>query len=758
MRVFWWTALILLIFISAGQSISGRHSDPDNGLQKVWIFFSDKEPAFEYTTVQTAGRIGIKPRAISRRQKQNPPSLIDWYDFPVNTKYLHALKKAGIEHKHCSRWLNAVSAYITNEQKAALAKLPFVKKTATVSKFHRKHPASSGNNDFYLPKRMNYSLDYGQSLTQNEMLHIPKLHDLGITGRNVLILMLDTGFNYLIHSTFAFLQVVDEYDFINDDPVTQNEIEQDNVTQHNHGTQTLATIAGYQPGQMIGPAFDAKYLLAKTEDVSDETIVEEDNWVAGLEWGERYGADIASSSLGYNDWYAYSDLDGQTAITTIAADIAVGKGMVVINAMGNEGNYAGSIVAPADGERVIAVGAVTSNNSLTSFSSTGPTWDQRIKPDVVAMGSRVRTVSPNSVGAFTSENGTSYSCPQIAGVAALLLSAQPELTPLQVRAALRATADRAKNPDNEYGWGLVNAWEAALFHGLIFSNQPSVDTGRPGYKTIRIQVYSKAGIKPNQVFIHFSQPNQAYKAVTMQVSHERNEFYTTFRINEYGEQVQFYFTAEDSTGDLRQHPWDAPATLFTTEGGIKDDPTIPTTFKLYQNYPNPFQTTTVIQYHIPEESYVDLSVYNLRQQRVKVLIQGNKKAGSYFTIWNGLNSQGQTVAAGTYCLWLQAKGFKAAKFIEFIPGELLGQNHPNPFNQQTQIEYSLPQDSYVALKVYNCGGQLVNTMVDAHQPGGKHQITWKGINNYNKILPSGIYFYVLCTDGLYITRKMTILR
>jgi subtilisin family serine protease len=217
-------------------------------------------------------------------------------------------------------------------------------------------------------------------------------------------------------------------------------------------------------------------MLGKTEIGNEEIQIEEDHWVAGVEWAERNGADIVSSSLGYIDWYTWEDMDGETAVTTRHADMAVQRGVLVVNSAGNEGRYQApnTLIAPADGKFVLAIGAVDLNNSRVAFSSYGPTFDGRIKPDLAALGTGVRIASPSSATAFSSASGTSFSCPLVAGVAALLLSADPGLDPFQLTRALRSTASQAGSPDNLLGWGIVNAGAALDY---ITGAEPADDFG-----------------------------------------------------------------------------------------------------------------------------------------------------------------------------------------------------------------------------------------------------------------------------------------
>lgn len=229
-------------------------------------------------------------------------------------------------------------------------------------------------------------------------------------------------------------------------------------------------------GVIRGVAYECKFLLAKTEILDEEIIAEEDQYVAALEWGEALGADVASSSLGYLDWYTYDDMDGETAITTQAVDYAVGLGLVCVTAMGNEGNsnwyY---MIAPADADSVIAVGAVDSLGQIASFSSHGPTFDGRIKPEVVARGVATFAAGTGSPTSFISANGTSLSTPLVAGASALLLQAHPNWTPMMVREALMMTANSATSPNNDYGFGLIDVMAALDYNFGVVPGDINLD-------------------------------------------------------------------------------------------------------------------------------------------------------------------------------------------------------------------------------------------------------------------------------------------
>jgi subtilisin family serine protease len=241
----------------------------------------------------------------------------------------------------------------------------------------------------------------------------------------------------------------------------------------NHGTQTLGTIGGYFPGELIGPAYGASYILGKTENTEWERHIEEDDWVAGAEWADDLGADIISSSLGYRyefdqgeEGYTSDDMDGETAIVTKGANIAASRGILIVNSAGNEGPASppgNTIIAPADSPNVIAAGAVDPRGIRVDFSSMGPRADGRIKPDVMAQGSNVYTVEVGGSNIYDSVAGTSFSCPLTAGVAALILEINPTWTNVDILDALKITANNSSSPNNQYGWGIVDAYGAAFY-------------------------------------------------------------------------------------------------------------------------------------------------------------------------------------------------------------------------------------------------------------------------------------------------------
>ena len=438
---------------------------------RVWIYLSDKNGS---TSVE------LSEKTVLRRAKNGVYENNLWYDLTVSLKYINQLSSLGINVINESRWLNAVSALCSKSDLITIANLSFVDQIKPVVGYKR---TSSFEYPDISPDSRDF--DYGNALEQIEQINVHVLHEQGFTGDGVRILVMDTGFS-LTHNSLLGINVVEEWDVIKNDQLTADETDEEvAVNQDYHGTAVLSTIASNASGEFMGVAFDAEFLLAKTEDVSQEVQLEEDNYVAGLEWGEENGADVVSTSLGYLDWYEYSDMDGNTAVTTIAVDIAVSLGVVCVTAAGNSGSSSWYyIIAPADADSVISVGAVDDNDIIATFSSHGPTSDGRTKPEVCARGRQTWCVNPNSNTNYSRLSGTSLACPLVAGAAALIIQARPRWSAMEVREAMMMTASNADNPDNTYGYGILNAVEA-INYGATSKND-NADYLPSDYDLIRV--------------------------------------------------------------------------------------------------------------------------------------------------------------------------------------------------------------------------------------------------------------------------------
>jgi len=646
--------IFFLGYIFISQSLSQTKDQ-----NKYWIFFKDKGPQrLEKMSERTAAsNLGISPRAWKRRSKVDKPELIDNLDVPVYEGYLQGIEKMGLIPVAFSRWLNAVSVMADPEMIKKIKSLTFVKRIQPVASFTRKPPEPG---EIAKPKSQQapgeHTYDYGPSFDQNNQIRIPEVHDLGLDGKGVLIGMIDSGFDYQGKKVFSHLGIVGEYDFYWDDSTTadqENDPSYPDVSllldQDSHGTQTLSVIGGFWEGYLIGPAFGASFMLAKTEWLAEERRIEEDHWVEAIEWMEREGVDIVSSSLGYGVFvddgfsYSYEDLDGNTCVTTVAADIAAAKGVLVVNSAGNR-DFWEYVNSPADGDSVIAVGAVDFTGERMGFSSIGPTYDGRTKPDVMAMGGSVIVTDPITLDAISGNSGTSFSCPLVAGVCALVLQAHPELGPMQVRKALRETADRAQNPDNFYGWGLVDAYEAVFYHGMVFTNFTSVDLIEEDRQGLDVTILWKYGIDSNEVYLQYKMiGGSSFTSLKMEsVPSENNVYRAVISGSLNVSDFEFYVG-----------PVGAPEVLYEGPTSIHSpQKNIDKTFELSQNYPNPFNGHTYFPLILTRKAQVTMHIYNIVGQRVKTIYSGMLNKGVYNRVfgWDGTDQKGITVTSGIYIL------------------------------------------------------------------------------------------------------------
>jgi subtilisin family serine protease len=627
---------------------------------KYWVYFTDKGIKSSQYLNSSSAQYDIQniseyitPKALARRGKvRDKDHLLDESDLPLHEHYIQKIIECGAILVQKSRWLNAASFIITPEINKKIISLPFVSKIEPVKVLKgRLENSIVAESALSLCKGAIY--DYGISYNQLNMSNIIQLHDARITGRGVLIGMLDSGYRWKLHEALQSRHVLAEYDFIFKDNNTANE-QNDPEIEDSHGTATFSVLGSYKPGYLIGAAFDADFLLAKTEYDSTEFQTEEDYWAAGIEWLEGMGADIVSSSLGYDlfdDGTGYfwenGDFNGQTSITSRAATRAARLGVVVCTSMGNEGNgdgVMGTMTTPADADSIISVGAVQFNGRLAVFSSTGPTNDDRIKPDVVAPGVNIyhaRVPGPDTYGY---SQGTSFSTPLTAGAAALLLSVRPDLTPIEVRDALRSSAapiDTGASrpvPNNFTGWGLIDAFNTAASVGPVFSNKPFVDLSA-GEIFLSTFVFSKNGVNPDSTILFFSVgTDPSWKNIRMTLD-SAVKFPTSGRYAallpamQSGTPVRFYITARDSTNRSYTSPSQIYFPYWTYYYGsenVNETPQLPTDFVLEQNFPNPFNSGTWIQYSIPRKEHASLKVYNIIGQLVAVLLDGSREVGGSF--------------------------------------------------------------------------------------------------------------------------------
>lgn len=466
-------------------------ADKVSGNVRVWVFFADKglaDDAERDAALQAVEQTYPERALLRRALRRSEAGLVDERDIPVCQRYINDLVESGATLRVASPWLNAVSVDVPAERLTQIAGLPAVRAIEPVRKGIRQSvvPAvevTRSNN--IAPRDV-----YGYSSAQLAQITVTNMHAAGYAGAGVIVGILDTGFNRT-HVAFNqpghVVNVLAEYDFVNGDNNAAPEAG-DDPDQMMHGTLILGCIGAYLPNTLVGGAYDASFVLAKTEDVTQEVPVEEDNYVAGLQFLEAHGADLATSSLGYIDWYTQADLDGATAVTTIAVNTATDNGLICLTAAGNAGNdgnpATSSLIAPADALRVLTCGAADVNGALTSFSSDGPTADGRVKPEVLACGYHTYTVYPYDTTSIAYASGTSLSTPLVAAAVACLLQQHPTWGVAQVRKALMLTANTyvstgTFDPLFARGYGVINTFAAGQQPGCLgdFNGDGHIDLG-----------------------------------------------------------------------------------------------------------------------------------------------------------------------------------------------------------------------------------------------------------------------------------------
>jgi len=431
--------LTLLLIIGIYSSLNAHKAD-----KYYWIEFTDKENTnFNLSNPS----IFLSQKAIDRRQKQNIP--LDITDLPINNLYIQKIKSYGVNVKNTIKWLNGIIVTTTDETIIEeISFEPFVKniikysieKSVKKNKFEKSYDNTNSENY--------------PSLIHNGQL----IHEKGYTGKDVTITIIDAGF-YKVDKLPAFESAIKEnriiatYDFVRN--------KTDVYSEDTHGMQVLSLIAANKPDILRGSAPDANFVLLRSEDKFTETPIEELYWVDAAEFADSIGTDIISSSLGYSTFdnergnHFYNELNGKTTIISKAAELASKKGILVVVSAGNEGNDEwGYITPPADAAGILTVGSIDKDLTISPFSSYGPTYDGRVKPDVLSIGSNVKVQNYN--GTLTSSSGTSFSTPTIAGLAACLWQANPNLSNTELIKTIIESSCHYQKPGKQFGYGIPN--------------------------------------------------------------------------------------------------------------------------------------------------------------------------------------------------------------------------------------------------------------------------------------------------------------
>lgn len=448
------------------------------------MLFSNTEAQFNRHIVKFKDKAGtpftfsnpsayLSDRSITRRIKYNLS--LDSTDLPITPRYLDSIRSVpNVTLLNKSKWLNQVAIFTTDP--AALTKInsfPFVQSVnpiaPRVTPFNAPSPKFNNEtieqlNNPIIVRTQQTNINYGQTFNQVHIHNGEFLHERGFQGEGMIISVLDGGFQtYKTNPAFDSIrinnQVIGEWNFVSNATNTD--------AFSGHGMNCLSTIAANRPGIMVGTAPHAKFWLFVTEDVFSEYPIEEQNWAAAAEHSDSTGADVISSSLGYQDFdnpvfdHLYPDRNGNISIVTRAADYAAKKGMIVMNSAGNYGALSDQrkyISCPADGDSVVAVGAVTTSGTIASFSSWGPNSAGKIKPNIVSVGQG--TIVANGAGNPSAGSGTSFSNPNIAGLITCLWGAFPEFSNMKIIDAVQRSSHKFANPDDRFGYGIPDMRKA----------------------------------------------------------------------------------------------------------------------------------------------------------------------------------------------------------------------------------------------------------------------------------------------------------
>ncbi len=502
--------IILIVMILIAYSVRSQ-------TQEALVFLADKENV----AASIADPISILTQdAIDRKQMHDVA--IDERDVPVTESYITTLKsQPGITVHSKSKWMNA--AYVSGSQAQIenLLNLAFVTEVEFMDPDLNLFPEPIPVPDKFELENMQGRVvyDYGAAANQIEMLAGDFLHEQDFSGEGMVIAVLDSGFPN-IGGIPAFADMISEnrllgtFDFVLDQTTIGGS--------HTHGTKVLSDMAGFMEGQFVGTAPKASYYLFRTEDAGSEKPVEEAYWLEALERADSLGVDVVNTSLGYQDFdnsnydHSYSDLDGQTTLGARAANHAFEKGMLLVTSAGNDGGGFTFVATPADAFGVLTVGAVDSSGNYASFSSIGPTVDGRVKPDIMAQGASAVVVDTN--GNITTNSGTSFSSPIMAGAVTCLWQSRPEARNYQVMQIVRESASLFNNPTAEMGYGIPNfedAYNAIQILGIqqafldsnfaIYPN-PVIDTFIISFpkevNSAEIYIYSVSGKLIRKTVIH----------------------------------------------------------------------------------------------------------------------------------------------------------------------------------------------------------------------------------------------------------------
>lgn len=614
----------------------------------------------------------LTERALRRRAKVLPQNaLVSTADLPIYEEYRTAILNVGAEIRQASRWLNTVMIFTDSVTYQRVKELPFVDSVLAVRALPRddnpigKHVVVNGDAEGTGNGSCITSL-YGLSDRQNRAVRIDAAHVTGFAGEGVLVGVLDAGFDWRSHNGLKNAHVIAEWDFVNNDGNTADEPDQ--TPSESHGTLVMSIIGGWLEGTLIGGAPRAEFALAKTEDVAGERHVEEDNFVAGLEWLEALGADITTASLGYTTFddpendHAYEELNGHTAVASRGINEATRLGVVCLAAAGNEFTSYRYVSVPAEADSALAVAALDTVGNVAGFSSRGfgsgfaNGAPERIKPDIAAPGVKVYGATASQANGVVAQQGTSLATPIAAAATAILLSARPDLRPWEVRNVFYETSKQAQQPDTAVGHGMIDVNNALsyLSRERILAGEPKLLSWKgslsaaawiiaDGTEEITAWKQSVEGPRLRLTLRNIRTGKSIYQDGPQPVNGPA-QWLIPSGVNELGmlpgDSIEVVISMTSNQTELRRTVLCATDALALPISTMCYELPLPTT-SLAVARPNPFYEGTRIEFALDKHAMVSLDVFNVLGERVRQLISAQETdAGFHSILLNPANLPG----------------------------------------------------------------------------------------------------------------------
>tara|TARA_B100001173_G_scaffold12447_1_gene10580 strand:+ start:1877 stop:3445 length:1569 start_codon:yes stop_codon:yes gene_type:complete len=427
-----WLSFLFTISLYSGLSQSELH---------YLITFENKSSEYSISAPEEY----LSTKSINRRVAYQVD--IDSTDLPINSNYIDSVKHLSLTLQAKSKWHNCIVVSCNSATtKDTLETYSFIKSVELIG-------------EITLQKKFSIKLDYGSNETQIQAINLNFGHNLGYTGKEVEIAIIDAGFsgfstNNYFDSLFINNRIKSTYDFVKNKEV--------NYTTHFHGTYVASILGANISGSYIGTAPEAKYHLLVSEDINQENKIEEFHLIEALEYCDSAGIDVINISLGYSTFddvrfsHIKNELTGNNNLLTKACNMAWSRGAFIVTSAGNSGESSwGVVTVPANADSVLTVGAVDVSINYASFSSRGnPSVNSTLKPNIVGVGKAVYLVKDD--GTIGISNGTSFSSPQISGLVSCLIQALPEKKNWEIKKAIESSGHKSMSPDSLVGHGIPN--------------------------------------------------------------------------------------------------------------------------------------------------------------------------------------------------------------------------------------------------------------------------------------------------------------